>query len=681
MADIAASEVTIGGFAVPFAGTGAASFAIKFTRGISASRFEFPIDPLMVEGLKNGIVDATGTVSGAMPARPEIVIKTADPGGTRQEKVTIEGWYFLGVSRASGGWYKGTVADPRHGLAFQKLTGAYNIRGYNGGYKHGTLNGLNPWTVGEFLIDAFSRIGQVVTLSDKIPADLIDAYLPDNLANFESGMLFGAAPGEWLPTVLESIRCDLTIDTAGGFHIVERSDESALSSIIGADNVINNPAVAGIGEREPIGPHDIHWQKPSIIRVLFRRLAERRMQIRGNGLTQTEGREPQLENVAIPYTYDANGVPEIATAAFAPIEEVVYTALGLFGGNANGADRWLRERILRPSMINLQGLDVVDVRQKSAAQSILRQAFRRWWRIKGVADSDSEANKRVYSKLGDMKFGRITEDGSAEAPAVFGTWVERRKYGVLEANAKHVLEQEFTANHRYPSPAPFDVEWLDSKQGVIQLKPSSESVHFEDAYIGLLKHQATFETPENLAKGLPIRFSNYGEFNEQEKADIYFVAEIIQDYKDLTRVQGDSGATAYALTRNLPNGEPFAIEYRVDDLTANYQARDDEAWPGDLLNATALAARADQIRDRVAQQFNDAPRSGVANFGGVGIFRWIKKPEGAILEMEVRIGDAKAFGITSTMTVLPEARKKVPPLDRSKRQAEALPDTVRVRRI
>lgn len=682
MVNIKPSKVTIGGHSIPET----MPFEIKFTRGLAPYRFEFPVDPIMIEGVQSGTADATGNVTAVkMVNNPDIVISAANQGGTGSDAVTIKGWYFLGIRLAKGGHYVGMMADPRFGLNFQKLSGAFNTRGFAGRYKDGTLNSNSVWKVGSFIERAFNLIGRAVSISNKIESSFLDAPLPDNFSNVSSGAVFGASANEWLPQLLESMRADLVVDINGTFRIVDRSSEGELEKLVGTDNKASQVGYAVLDEDTVVGKNDIHWQKPAAVRVIFRKQIERRMKILGSGITQTRGDDIYLRNVSIPYTFDKNGVPELENLDFKDIRQVVIDNVKTFP-DIFKADRWLRERVLRPSMLNLQGLDVVEQRKKSAQVEVVRSSFRRWWQLKGVLDSDNALHRRVFSKLGNIRFGRISAKGTANAPAAFGTWVERRAYGILDKTKKHVLEQQFTENHPYPSAAPFDVSWLDQEQGVLELKPNSESIYTTDAYVGILRKPATFETLDNILRGFPIRFANYGEFSDKERMDIYYVAEIIQDYKNIPG-RTDGGGALYDITIQLGgSGGIGAVEFRVDELFANYQMTENTTasgqgtgqfpWPGSLLNKAELQAKADEIAARVEQQFTQA-RSGMIKYGGPKVLRKLSNPEGAIYEIAVKIGDKASFGITTQVTILPEVRKKVRPKEKVSREVNSKPEDER----
>lgn len=652
-----ATRISIGGFDIPLT----MPFEIRFTRGVAPYRMRVPIDPLQADEIRAN-----------MPPRPEITISTANTTFKRTDTVSILGWYFLRLAKAKGGHYYAEMADPRFGLNFQKLTAAYNQRGFFGAYKFGTDSSGGPWSVGEFLQDAFSRIAQPLTFDPALRQDLLDAPFPDNFGDETTGSLFASPASEWLPQILEPMRADLTIDTSGGFVIVERSSNTLINRLVKPDGTEAATDVAILNDDTVLDVEERGWQKPSLVRILFRKRVERALQFRGFGFTQVSGRDLTLRNVAVEYALDANGVPVISEE-FKDINTVVINKLRQ-NFSVGQADELLRERILRPALISYQGEDVLVQREKTAQMAILKAAYRRWFQINGVRSTDTAANRRVFSKLANIQFGRIQENGEVKGPAVFGTWVARRKYGIVPKGSYHVLDQRFAENHEHPAPAPFDVEWLDEKQAVLQLKPNSDSVFIEDAYIGNLRKLPQFGTVQEMFAGLPIGFTNYGEFNNREKIDVYFVADVIQDYGDLPSDDGGSAEYVIELSPNYPTAAgtvgqgltgQFAIEYRVDELTANYQWDGGETtkWGTGLMNLPALEAKADEILAGLLQQF-EGTRSGVVKFGGVEALNYVDRAGGSIYELVVKVGDKMPFGVTIEAAVLPDVRKAVTPKER-----------------
>jgi len=459
---------------------------------------------------------------------------------------------------------------------------------------------------------------------------LVTDALPDNLGNSAGGG-WSDAPLDLFAPVMLAERGDLVPTAGGGLAIVDRTAQ-----------IVNRPWNEFILRAGLPGPKDVRWQRPKKIvvgveqrfcaplYVIETPVPEDAQATTAAPAENPRDLRPRVENV-VPYpevlVAGVNALPNLdAPAKFISFPEFFPLVPGGL------TESRIRKRLLAPGLIDKNKLTAPQRAQASLAESLVRQFWRRCWRI------NDDTTRRAFA---DFRLGQLRADGTTDEQAVYMSWTAGFAY---ERWPGAPLSEPYSGR------APYVARWLSREDLVFQLVESARVA----AAVGAIY-------PGHIDD--PIRAPTYDElWDERKRLKTEAAAEIsgffqLEVYAHGLYVGGDAiygRDRLYRQTLDLfSDGEVDEVQILMPGITANWLWETRRSEKYELLNGDALRARAEAIRDEVKASY-EQKRAGVAVFGGLEILQQNIEVQGDLWEIGVHVGQqGDLWEISTTLDFRP----------------------------
>jgi len=596
---------------------------------------------------------------GTEPSLLELVVRDEEDGGTRYDDidnpvtitivtpgkyqdsavVKLENWYIVRTVPHSPGLVKMVLMDCRWTAEHKRVTKEYNV--YVAGYgtdndtkrQSSLRNNGELWTCYEAAIDAIQRFGLLFKEDQNFPQNLKDVRLPRNLGNSPAGGFVAAKWSYMLPLLLDPIHCDPVITEDGKITIVDRQSEAStgLQDYVGVEG--------SVGDRKT------DWETPKEVDLLFQQRVARRFQYI-ESQTVASSADLGLENV-IPQEERAGG--GVITEGHEELFEAIRREWGLTAAQIRSL--WLGPRVM-PQGSRQDAQSVID--RKDRWEAYLRESYRQKFR---VVDKDG------LNTFADILIGHLGADGSTRSDrCVYMPFAYIHKYTYLKAGQTIEQYWETTISSNvsidFENPAPWQAFIFFDQKGevIVQLLPQLDWIRY-----------AREITPGHIDGG--IRFGDAVDIQDDNHvlptqgqsilstgylAYIYYHGLLVTDRPDLGLER------LHKVTKTInPAGKVDKVQYRVDDITANWGHVDSAAVLSDditLLNEAEIEQRAVYLQEQIKRNFADG-RAGVFKCAGVDAVAngdyWVR---GNIHSMTFLIGAKKAYTVETQWVVMPEVR-------------------------
>lgn len=569
-----------------------------------------------------------------------VTIKITTPDKYQNPAVTtLENWYLVRSEPYAPGLVKLTLMDCRWTATHKRVTKEYNI--YVAGYGTDTetkrksslrFNG-ELWTCYEAAIDAIQRFGLEFKEDPQFPRNLKDVSLPRNLGNSAAGGFVGANWSYMLPMLLDPIHCDPVITEDGKITITDRQTESAkgLQDYVGVEGMV--------------GDRKTDWETPKVVELLLQQRVARRFRYI-ESITTAAGEDLGLENV-IPKEERSGG--GVITEGHEEILEAIRREWGFNAVQIRSL--WLGPRVM-PQGTRGDAQSVID--RKDRWEAYIRESYRQKFR---VIDRDG------LNTFADILIGHMGADGSTRSDrCVYMPFAYIHKYTYLKAG--QTIEQYWdtsissNVNLDYENPAPWKAYIFFDQKGevVVQLLPQLDWIRYAREVIP----GRTVE-PIRFGDAIDIQDDNHilptqGQtiLSSAFQADIYYHGLLVTDRPDLGLER------LHKVTRDVDqSGKVDKVQYRVDDITANWGHVDTDAVYKDdlsLLNEQEIEQRATYIQSQLQRNFKSG-RAGVFKCAGVDAIAngdyWVR---GNVHSMTILIGAKRPYTIETQWIVMPEVR-------------------------
>lgn len=584
--------VWVGGKPVEFA----VPFNIIQGRGTTPSSFQFLTSkPSDFNSISNPV---------------EVKVVAPNSANSFPQAQFLKNWYVTAITPWEGGNFMVTVEDSRWYANRLTFTGSFNIQMPDLTWRIDSLQGQQrEWRALDAIKEVLKAFGLKPVVDRSLQGKLSQKLLPRNQGNSEAGGWFGAKLDEVLPSMLESIRCDIFQNDDGDMEITDRvTDYTGTMGQVGpVEGHIANPV--------------IKFQKPKFIDVLFEQRVERILEFNEDpqaSAVRTENHDQYLENVVQDFILsdraDAFNADGTEKTWFTNLSDYCTKYLGFDGQEFR--KRYMRDTIIPDGTFST---DIAMLNARVQAE-MARQHWRKVWLVKHTDQARGET--RPYA---DMILGRLGPDGNNNRTSyVFLDYMTKFAWSWYDVNRAggtplSLGEHKFSRNFPFPSDftittqAPYDADWMsDGKTGLVfQLKERRLPPKLVEIHPGLLDKEISYgEVTDIIRDADTLAYESNAEMTKKFKMRVYYHGLLAMESKKTPRIYKVRIAA-------FSNGEIDKIEARTEGITANWGYEDKTGdFPGVLLNLKALEERAKFVASQIKELLEDA-KSGIAVFAGI----------------------------------------------------------------